>query len=153
MPSSNDSARFILAVDPESITIFNWFGNLNFQPSSNTYLNFGTEIYSYATKTFAEAWYKPSYKISLEWIQRYSEKITSQVGLTSLGGIKAPSPVTLVSQRLDPIIDLSLEATYQINERADAFFQLSNLFGKEYEQFLNYPNRGISFKVGAMYRF
>ena len=153
MPSSNDSARFILAVDPEPITIFNWFGNLNFQPSGNTYLNFGTEIYSYTTKTFAEAWYKPSYKISLEWIQRYSEKITSQVGLTSHGGIKAPSPVTLVSQSLDPIIDVSIEGTYQINERTAAFFQISNLFGKEYEQFLNYPNRGVSFKIGGVYRF
>ena len=153
VPSSSDSARFIFAVDPESTNIFHWFGNLNFQPSSNTYLNFGAEVYSYATKTFAEAWYKPTYKLSLNWIQRYTDKITSQVGIISLGGIKAPTPLTLVAQNLDPIIDLSLEGTYQVNDRAEVFFQASNLIGREYEQFLNYPNRGISFKIGGLYRF
>ena len=154
MPSAFDSARFILAVDPESIAVFNWFGNLNFQPSANTYLNFGMDVYSYGgLDTFAEAWYKPSYKLTVDWFQRYSDKISSQVRLTSLGGIKAPTPITLDAQTLDPILDLSLEGTYKINDRAEGFVQLQNLFGKEYERFLNYPNRGLSFKIGALYRF
>ena len=154
MPSANDSARFILAVDPGSVTVFNWFGNLNYQPSGSTYLSFGAEVYSYGgLDTFDEAWYKPGYKISVNWFQRYSDKISTQVRLTSLGGIKAPSPITDFAQTLDPIVDLSLEGTYKINERAEAFLQLSNLLGKEYERFLNYPNRGVSFKIGALYRF
>ena len=154
MPSANDSARFILAVDPESVTVFNWFGNLNYQPTSNTYLNLGAEVYSYGSlETFEKAWYKPGFKLFVDWFQRYSDKISSQVRLTTLGGIRAPTPITLITQTLDPIVDLSLEGTYQINEQAEAFLQIQNLFGKEYERFLNYPNRGVAFKIGALYRF
>ncbi|MCP4458028.1 MAG: hypothetical protein GY816_08395 [Cytophagales bacterium] len=154
MPSTNDTARFILAVEPESVTILNWYGNFNFQSTANTYLNLRADFYSYGSlETYSEAWYKSEFKLSVDWFQRYSEKISSQVRLTTLGGIKAPSPITFVTQTLDPIFDLSLEGTYQINEQAEAFLQIQNLFGKEYERFLNYPNRGVAFKIGGLYRF
>lgn len=154
MPSPNDSARFILAIDPESVTIFSWFGNVNFQPKEGTYLNLEAKVYNYgALEVFAEAWYKPGYEFSVDWFQRYSDKISSQVRLLSLGGIKAPNPITLTAKTLDPIVDLSLEGSYKIHDQAEVFLQVQNLFGKEYERFLNYPNRGVSFKIGGLYKF
>lgn len=151
IPSANDSAHFVLAIDPKPVTVFNWFGNLNFQPIASTSLSLSAEINTYGLD--AEAWHKPTYNLSLDWFQRYSEKIHSQVRLTSLGGIKAPTPITRVAQSLDPIIDLSVGGTYTLNDRAEVFLQIQNLLGQEYERFLNYPGRGFSFKIGGLYRF
>ena len=75
------------------------------------------------------------------------------VNLTTIGGLFAPAPETFNVTSLDTIIDLSVEGTYQINDRAEAFIQVQNLFGQEYQRLLNYPGRGMAFKLGALYRF
>lgn len=153
IPSPSDSARFILVVDPESITVFNLYGQLNWQPAVGTHLGLRTDILGYTSKTFEEAWYKPGFKLAIDWIQKYTDKISSRVALTSLGGLKAPKPLTLEAETLPTILDLSLEGNYKINNRAEAFVQVQNVFGTEYQRFLNYPGRGIGFRVGALYRF
>lgn len=152
-PSLSDSARFIILVDPEAVTVFNLYGQLNWQPRFGTHIGMRADIYGYGIDTYDEAWNRPGFKLSMDWIQRYSDKISSRMILTSLAGIKAPAPVTYESQTLDAIVDLSIEGSYRINDRAEAFVLFQNVLGGEYQRFLNYPARGLAFKLGGTYRF
>jgi hypothetical protein len=153
VPSENDSARFTILVDTKTTTIFNWFGSVNWQPASNTHLSLSADLYNYSLNELSEAWNRPTFKMSLEWFQRYSDRITSQARLTSLGGIKAPQPITFTEEQLDAIVDLSVQGNYQINDRMEGFVQLQNVFGQPYQRYLNYPNRGLQLRIGALYRF
>jgi hypothetical protein len=153
VPSENDSARFTILVDTKTTTIFNWFGSVNWQPASNTHLSLSADLYNYSLNELSEAWNRPTFKMSLEWFQRYSDRITSQARLTSLGGIKAPQPITFTEEKLDAIVDLSVQGNYQINDRMEGFVQLQNVFGQPYQRYLNYPNRGLQLRIGALYRF
>lgn len=152
-PSGSDSARFVITVYPDNITVFKWAGALNWQPVGGTHVDFRAAAYGYSTGALEEAWYKPSFTLGLNWIQKYSYKITSRMSLNSMAGLKAPNPSTGESVFLDAIFDMNVEGAYQINERAEAFIQLQNVFGQEYQQYLNYPTRGIAFKIGGLYRF
>ena len=151
--SISDSAQFTITVNPDNTTIFKWAGILNWQPLEGTHLGFKVATFSYGTGNFPEAWYRPSFTLSMDWIQRYSEKITSRMSLNSLAGLKALGPITFEVVNLKPIFDLNLETTYKINERVEVFIQFQNVFGQEYQRFLNYPSRGIAFKIGGLYRF
>ena len=157
VPSAYDSARFTIAVDRRTIAVFNWFGSVNWQPFDLTHISARADIYTYGMKELTEAWNKPTFKMTFEWFQRYSDRITSQSSLTALAGIKAPvltnDPVVFSEQRLDPIIDLSIQGNYKLNERSEAFLQLQNILGNNYQRYLNYPNRGIQVRIGALYRF
>ncbi len=153
IPSPNDSARFIIAVDPEAVTVFNWYGQLNWQADRQTHLGIRTDIYSYGIDTFDKAWNMPNFKLTVDWFQKFSDRISTQTTLSSLAGMKAPRPVTMEAEKLKPIVDLTMEGMYRINDRAEAFVQLQNVFGVEYSRFLNYPGRGLSFRLGALYRF
>jgi hypothetical protein len=153
VPSDYDSARFTILVDTKTVTVFNWFGSINWQPVATTHLSLKTDIYTYSLNELTEAWNRPTFKMSLEWFQRYTDRITSQAGLTTLGGIKAPQPITLAEEKLDPIVDLSIQGNYQINDRAEAFVQMQNLLGQQYQRYLYYPNRGMQIRIGALYRF
>lgn len=157
VPSYTDSARFVIAVDNKTITVFNWFGSVNWQPFDMMHFSVRTDIFTYGMKELTEAWNKPTFKMSLEWFQRYTDRITSQTSLTTLAGIKAPAltsdPLVFMEQKLDPIIDLSLQANYKIDDRSEAFFQVQNILGNNYQRYLNYPNRGIQLRIGALYRF
>jgi hypothetical protein len=157
VPSAFDSARFAVEIDTKTVTVFNLYGGLNWQPADNTHVGFAVDIYSYGMGNLDEPWHKPTFKMSADWFQRFSDRITTETRFTTLGGIKAPTfgplPDTFLEQSLDPIIDLSVQGNYQINERIEGFIQLQNVFSQQYERFLNYPNRGFQVRIGGMYRF
>jgi len=152
-PSVNDSARFSLLVDEAPVTVFNWNGKINFSPTDLTQIHLRADVYQYGVDTFAEAWHRPEFKLSAGWYQQYSERFNTRLNVVSLGGITAPEPTTFEAITLDPIFDVSLEANYKISDHAGAFVQLQNLLGSEYERYINYPNRSISFRLGGIYRF
>lgn len=153
VPSANDSARFSVLIDTKTVTIFNWYAGLNWQPAADTHIGLNVDVFSYGMGDLDEAWHKPGLKVALDWFQRYTDRITTQATFTTLGGITAPDPVTEFPQKLDPIADLSIQGNYQINERVEGFIQLQNVFSQEYARFLNYPNRGFQFRIGGVYRF
>ena len=153
VPSASDSARFVIAVDPEPITVFNWYGHLNWQAGSGSHVGVRTDVFSYGTNTFEKAWNMPNFRLTADWNQKYGEKWSSQVTLSSLAGMKAAAPVDAEVVALDAIFDMTLEGNYQINDQFAAFALFQNIVGGTYQRYLNYPVRGISFKLGAIYRF
>jgi len=43
--------------------------------------------------------------------------------------------------------------TYAFSETFSGFIDFKNLLGVEYERYLNYPSRGLTGKLGFIYRF
>ncbi|MEH0154160.1 hypothetical protein V6R21_08425 [Limibacter armeniacum] len=107
-----------------------------------------------------EPWHRPTMINKLSVNYQYLEKLTLGTNLIHYGGIKAkafePDEFGIVQEtttKLKPIFDLSLHADYSITDHLGAFLQLQNLFGQNYERYLNYKARGIQFMAGASYSF
>jgi outer membrane cobalamin receptor len=54
---------------------------------------------------------------------------------------------------LDGYVDANLHFGYRFTDRLSAFVKGSNLFGDNYEKWLNYPVQGIQGLAGVTYKF
>ena len=70
-----------------------------------------------------------------------------------MGGVKAPADVGFGIRNLNSFMDANVELKYLITNRASAFIEVNNLFNSEYERYIGYPVRGLTFKLGGKYRF
>ena len=70
-----------------------------------------------------------------------------------MGGLVGLNGETGLSQKLDDIFDMNLSGKYNLNDRFDVFLNLNNLFGQEYQRWLNYPSRGIQALFGVSATF
>jgi hypothetical protein len=153
VPAAYDTSRFVTAVDTETNSVFNWFGMLSWQPSGQTEFSVRTDVTGFTINGFDEAWYRPTFQLTMSVYQQIAERIGVRVNLVSLSGIRAPKPVTYEMVKLDPIFDLGITGQYKVNDRIGAFVEMQNLFSQNYQRYLNYPMRGAMIRVGAMYRF
>ncbi len=54
---------------------------------------------------------------------------------------------------LDGYVDANLSFGYRFTDRLSAFVKGSNLFGDNYDKWMNYPVQGIQGLVGVTYKF
>ncbi len=116
--------------------------------------------FAYKEGTEPHAWYLPQNTLELAATHQFLEVLTARAKFMVMGGLKAPyvnplGDAVLAEEyrTMDGIYDLSLGLDYAYNKNIGAFFQLDNVFSKEYERYFNYPTRGIAFKLGGVYRF
>ncbi len=81
------------------------------------------------------------------------EGLTVSGDLYYIGGLVGLNRESDIRSELDDIIDLNLEGKYALNEQLGVFLQIRNVFGKEYQRFLNYPTRSIQFLAGVALSF
>ena len=70
-----------------------------------------------------------------------------------MGGLAGLNRQSNLRTALNDIIDLNLQGKYDLKEEIGVFLQIRNIFGREYQRFLNYPNRGIQFLAGVALSF
>ncbi|MFY0605338.1 MAG: hypothetical protein JXR10_01400 [Cyclobacteriaceae bacterium] len=150
--SANDSSRFELLTETGS------FGKLTFGTAFNlvkgaTQLSADFMFHSYQTDVLQEAWYLPTSQVSLHFDQLVGESLRIYSYLNFMNGIIGLNPTTLESINLNPILDMGIGINYRFNDSFSAFAEVKNVFGVEYEQYQNYPVRGITGKLGFIYRF
>jgi hypothetical protein len=84
---------------------------------------------------------------------KFIEKLTTELTLQQLFGIKTQNPVSETIYNLKPIHDLSILVSYKFTDQISAFVNGYNLIGQNYQRFVYYPNNGITVVVGGKYIF
>ncbi len=153
----SDSTRFEILYDPGTTDRLNIFSEVNYENEGLIRSSLRFDFYSYklstSVPTLAEAWHLPSFKTSFNNTFFPIENLTVTADLYYLGGLNALNGETAQVFELDDIIDLNLGGRYQVSQQFGVFLQMNNLFGTEYQRYLNYPSRGIQFLGGISISF
>ena len=148
-----DSTRFEVLYDGGDTDRFHIYSEVSYLKNKkwNGALKFN--YYRYSLSTLDEPFHLPQYTLTLNTGYSPIEKLNLKGDLYFLGGIKGLNQESNIEAKLDNIIDLNLAANYQLSKQFSVFIQLNNVFGKEYERYLNYPVRGIQFLGGLALSF
>lgn len=148
-----DSTRFEVLYDTEAIDRTNIYSELAYESPGAFRSSLRFDFFDYKLVTLADAYHKPQYQALLNATMFPIEGLTVSGDLYYLGGLVGLNRESDTRTELDDIIDLNLEGKYALNEQLGVFLQIRNIFGKEYERYLNYPNRGIQFLAGVAVSF
>lgn len=147
-----DSSRFITVYDSAGIVRTSLGVNISYFSGKQFSVNYQMKFFGYSMNKLAEPWYQPTSLMNLLLNYHLSEKLKLNLNGMMMGGIKAPSPLDLSIVELPTFFDMGIGADFAINEQFSAFGDVRNLIGS-YERYLNYPVRGLTFKLGMAYRF
>ncbi|MEZ4875062.1 MAG: TonB-dependent receptor [Flavobacteriaceae bacterium] len=138
----------------DDVNTLSVFGELKVAVSEGFHLGANAQFYNYSLDTQPEAWNLPQLEASLFSTFNITEKVFGGVSLFFVGErtdlLSAP-----VSQivTLDSFFDANVDLGYRVNDRLSIFAKGSNLLGKNYEKWLNFPVQGIQGLLGATYKF
>ena len=139
----------------DDITTLSVFGELNLELSENFSLGINGTYNSFDTLNQVEAWNLPTIEASLFSNFNISEKVYGGVSLFYVGERKDVVMGTIVDTviELDGYIDANVHFGYRFNDQLSFFIKGSNLFGEDYQKWVNYPVQGIQVLGGATYKF
>ncbi|MCE7995510.1 MAG: hypothetical protein HEP71_26260 [Roseivirga sp.] len=148
-----DSTRFEVLYDTDAIDRTNIFSELVYENPGSFRSSLRFDFYDYKLVTLTDAFHRPQYQALLNATTFPVEGLTVSGDLYYVGGLVGLNRESAIRTELDDIIDLNLEGKYDLNEQLGVFLQIRNIFGKEYQRYLNYPNRGIQFLAGIAVSF
>lgn len=148
-----DSTRFEVLYDTDAVDRTNIFSEVAYESSGSFRTSLRFDFFDYKLATLADAYHKPQYQAVLNATIFPMEGLTVSSNLYYMGGLVGLNRESDIRTELDDIIDLSLEGKYDLNDQIGVFLQIQNVFGKEYERYLNYPSRGIQFLGGISVSF
>ncbi len=154
----NDSlnpATFQLVYEEENTNVMNIYGELVLSRIKNYNLGIRADYFNYGTKTLAEAWHRPTFKLTGTFRYNVFDKIVFGSNIYYISGIKAKSFEGVVEETitLSPIFDLNLSIQYLFSDRLGAFLRFDNIIGRNYERYYRYPSRGIQIIGGVSINF
>lgn len=153
VPSLSDSSRYTVTYDNGTINRFRLNTSLTYTPTNVSTYGARLELNSYSVESLERAWHLPTYVFEAFTSHNINEKMIASVAVLAMGGLKAPANVNFGIANLDSFLDANIGLKYLITKRASAFVDVNNILGNEYERYLGYPVRGLSFKIGGQYRF
>lgn len=151
--SITDSARFEVLYDTDATDRVNVFGEVVFEKPQVVRSSLRLDFYNYKLATLANPYHKPQFKATANITAKPIDKLTLTTDIYFIEGLYGLNRETNVETNMDDIFDLNFQGTYSFTEQIGVFLQLNNLFGKEYQRFLNYSNRGIQFLAGVSISF
>ena len=111
------------------------------------------DLFGYATDQVAEAWHRPTYRVSFNSSYNLYSKILFNVDIITQGGAKALDVDNNTVVTLDPAVDLNIKASYFLSKKVSVFVKGSNLLSSDYQLYLNYPVRGVQVMGGVTWVF
>ncbi|MEO5980435.1 MAG: hypothetical protein ABIS36_25765 [Chryseolinea sp.] len=111
------------------------------------------DLYNYQSGNVAEAWHRPTYKLTLNGSYNVYGKILLSADVIAQGGMKALDPVTDKAVKLNGAFDLNFKVEYLFSKSFSAFVQLNNITSSKYPLFLNYQARGFQGMGGITWSF
>jgi hypothetical protein len=147
-----DTARYDIVYEDGNFGQFEIGANVSYL-KGNSKFSFDMTFRSLQTETLAEAWYLPTSELQWRYDQRLGKEVNAYAKMMLLDGMVALNPTTNSTEEINTIADLGLGLNYRINEKFDAFLEANNLLNQQYVMYLNYPSRGITGKIGFIYRF
>lgn len=151
--SAFDTTRFSALYDRGLTTVFNFFGEVNFLHKENLRLGFRGDLFSYDTDEVGEAWHLPNYKIAANGLFNLYDKINFTAELYYLGGLRGYMLHNDSAFDLEDIVDFNFKIDYLFSPRFSIFLSFENMFGNNYQRYLNYPSRGLLVMGGLTYSF
>ena len=153
MNDSLDLSKFKISYEHDNTTALNFYGELVYSRIKNYNLALRADYFNYNTKTLAEAWHRPNYKITGTFRYYLYDKIVFGSDIYFMGGIKAYDYTMREAINLSGIVDLNLSINYLFSERLGALLRFNNILGKNYERYWRYPSRGIQILGGLSINF
>ncbi len=151
--SITDSTRFEVLYDTDAVDRTNIYSELSYESPGAFRSSLRFDYFDYKLTSLADPYHKPNYQAVLNATMFPIEGLTVSGDLYYIGGLVGLNRESDIRSELDDIIDLNLEGKYALNEQLGVFLQIRNVFGKEYQRFLNYPTRSIQFLAGVALSF
>ncbi len=151
--SSRDSSRFDLIYNRDFTNVFNLSTELVYDAGKRFRIAGKADFYKYTVKNVEQPWHRPTFTATVLGRFAATENLFFNTEIYYLGGIQAKNFATNRTLQLDPIADINLKGEYVFLEKFSAYLSLNNLLSSQYQRFLYYSNRGVTFVVGATYSF
>ncbi len=152
--SETDQAKFTTVYDGGAGTKrTNFYAALKYAQSETAKFMLRGDLFGYGTSTIAEAWHRPTYKLTANASYNLYEKIIFQADLITQGGMRALDPVTDNTVKLKAAFDLNFKTEYLFSNSFSAFLQFNNITGYKYPVFFHYPVRGFQIMGGITWSF
>ncbi len=142
----------------DDIKTLNVFAELQVEVSENFAIGGQVNFNSYTLENQAEAWNLP--KIDATVFTRFdiTEKLYGGASVFFVGEREALNSysgivVTNETVTLDSYLDLNANFGYRVSDRLNVFVKGSNLLGKNYDKWIDYPVQSIQVLGGATYKF
>jgi hypothetical protein len=139
----------------DDLNVLHLFGELKVEISDGFSLGVNANFYSYSLDTQPEAWNLPDLTATLFSNFDITEEIFGSVSLFLVGERKDlfTSGTSSDVITLNTYFDANVSLGYRVSDRLSLFLKGSNLLGKNYEKWNNYPVQGIQGLIGATYKF
>ncbi|MFZ6012265.1 MAG: hypothetical protein ACOYXT_18125 [Bacteroidota bacterium] len=148
-----DQAKFTAVYDKGATKRTNFFASVGFAQTERARFLVRGDLYSYSTDEIADAWHRPTYKVTGDVSFNVVQKILLNFNVIAQGGMKAPEPMSGQTVELDPAFDLNARAEYLFSDSFSFFLQFNNVTSNKYPVFLNYPVRGFQVLGGITWSF
>lgn len=152
--SETDQSKFDVVYDRGAGTSrANFFVAMAYAQSETAKFMLRGDLFGYKTSTLAEAWHRPTYRVTANGSYNVYDKILLSADIIAQGGMKAWNPVTDKTEKLDAAFDLNFKAEYLFSQSFSLFVQLNNIISNKYPLYLNYPARGFQATAGITWSF
>lgn len=151
--SSRDSSRFDLVYNSDFTNVFNLSTEISYDAGKRFRIAGKADFYKYTVKNVEQPWHRPTFTATVLGRFAATESMFFTTEIYYLGGIQAKNFASNREVSLDPIADINLKGEYVFLEKFSAYLSLNNLLSSQYQRFLYYPNRGVTFVLGATYSF
>jgi hypothetical protein len=151
--SITDSTRFEVLYDGGEVNRTNVYGEVLYEKEGAVRSALRFDFFDYQLNTLADAYHKPQYQAVFNNSFFPIDKLKVSADLYYLGGLVGLNRESNTRVELDDIIDLNIGGDYDVSGRVSVFLQFKNIFGQEYERYLNYKARGIQFLGGLTVSF
>ncbi len=148
-----DSTRFEVLYDTDEVDRVNMYSELVYEKPNQLRSSLRFDYFDYKLTSLANPYHRPNFKATANATAFPIDKLRVSADLFYLGGLYGLNRETNVEVDLDDVIDMNLHGTYDLSPQFAVFLQINNVFGKEYQRFLNYPTRGIQFLGGVSISF
>lgn len=150
----NDPSKFEVVYDRGNVKRTNIFAELGYGYAETVKLVFRGDYFAYSTDEVAEAFHRPTYRLSFNSTFNVYNKLVLDIDMLGQGGMKAlavDAGLPLVT--VPAALDVNAKATYLVSKQFSVFASSNNILNSNYQMYLYYPVRGFQAMVGASLSF
>jgi len=151
--SLSDTTRFSAIYDSGKTNVLTISGEAGYQFGDLFNTSVKTSFSDYGVSNVEEPWHRPRFQFSWFNALTVSKKLFITTELYTYTGIKGANFQTGEIRKLPAIADLNLKIDYLLTRNFSAFVNINNIFGKEYERYMNYRQQGLNFVGGLSFSF
>ena len=149
----SDTSKFDVLYDKGNVNVFNLNGEIGYELSNKFRLAVAGAYYKYTMSQLQQAWQRPTSTVSILATYNLNQKVYFNADFYYIGGLRGKNFVTGQEVKLNGINDLNLKIDYLFSKQFSAFIEANNIFGKKYQRYLYYSNKGINVLAGLTYSF